>query len=111
MNDHDNLSHIKFFGIGISGKGKLATTEDEVEVRRLIRSIKPVEVDVEEELNSDGNIIVMFLLDGNRTEFTSSGQCQVRMAQIINNVSHELIVEQPELRALLDNLSVSYNTL
>lgn len=41
----DNLSHIKFFGIGISEEGKLATSEDEVEVRRLIRSVKPVEVD------------------------------------------------------------------
>ena len=111
MNDHDNLSHIRLFGIGISEEGKLATTEYEVEVRRLINSIKPVEVDVEGEFNSNRNKIVMYLLDGNRTEFTSSGQCQVRIAQIINNVSHEIIVEQPELRALLDNLSVSHNTL
>ena len=111
MNDHDNLSYIKFFGIGISEEGKLATTEYEVEVRRLINSIKPVEVDADGEFNSDGNKIVMYLLDGNRTKFTSSGQCQVRIAQIINNVSHEIIVEQPELRALLDNLSVSHNTL
>lgn len=111
MNDHDNLSHIKFFGIGISEEGELATTEYEVEVRRLIRSIKPVEVKVEDEINSDGNKIVMYLLDGNRTEFTSVGQDQVQIAQIINHVSHKLIVEQPELRALLDNISVSHNTL
>ena len=104
MNDHDNLSHIKFLGIGISEEGKLATTEYEVEVRRLIRSIKPVEVEVGDEINSDKNKIVMYLLDGNRTEFTSVGQGQVQIAQIINNVSHKLIVEQPELRALLDNI-------
>ena len=109
--DHDNLSYIKLFGIGISEEGKLATTEYEVEVRRLINSIKPVEVDVDREFISDGNKIVMYLLDGNRTEFTSNGQCQVRIAQIINNGSHEIIVEQPELRALLDNLSVSHNII
>jgi hypothetical protein len=111
MNDHDNFSHIKFFGIGISEEGKLATTEYEVEVRRLIRSIKPVEVEEEDEMNSDVNKIVMYLLDGNRTEATSVGQGLVQIAQIINNVSHKLIVEQPELRALLDNISVSHNTL
>ncbi|KUO77204.1 MAG: hypothetical protein APF81_28125 [Desulfosporosinus sp. BRH_c37] len=111
MNDHDNLSYIKLFDISISEEGKLATPEYEVEVRRLINSIKPVEVDVDREFISDGNKIVMYLLDGNRTEFTSNGQCQVRIAQIINNGSPEIIVEQPELRALLDNLSVSHNTL
>lgn len=111
MNDHDNFSHIKFFGIGISEEGKLATTEYEVVVRRLIRSIKPVQVEVEYEMNSDGNKIVIYLLDGNRTEFTSVRQGLVQIAQIISNVSHKLIVEQPELRALLDNISVSHNTL
>jgi len=111
MNDHDNLSHIKFFGIGISEEGKLATTEDEVEVRRLIMSIKPVEVEVVDKINYDGNKIVMYLLDGNRTEFTSVGQGQVQIAQIMNNVSHKQIVEQPELWTLLNNISVSHNPL
>ncbi|MCB8815423.1 hypothetical protein [Desulfosporosinus shakirovi] len=46
MNDHDNLSHIKFSSIGISEEGQLATTEDEVEVRRLIMSIKPVHIKI-----------------------------------------------------------------
>ncbi|MCB8815740.1 hypothetical protein [Desulfosporosinus shakirovi] len=76
-------------------------------------SIKPVDADAEvvDKINYDGNKIVMYLLDGNRTEFTGVGQGQVQIAQIKNNVSHKLIVEQPELRTLLDKLSVSHNPL
>ncbi|MFL0246086.1 hypothetical protein [Candidatus Clostridium stratigraminis] len=60
MNTRYNLSHIKYYGIGIPKKGELATIEDEEKVKRLIRSVKPMEVEeMVDELNTDGNKIVL----------------------------------------------------
>ena len=91
INDKDNLSHIKFFGIGIPEEGRLATSEDEMELRRLISSVKPIEVESKDEINTAGNKIIMYLLDGNRVEITSIGQSMVEIAQItINHGAYKL---------------------
>ncbi|SDH73495.1 hypothetical protein [Desulfosporosinus hippei] len=111
MNDRNNLSHVKFFGIGIPEEGELATIDNEEEVKRLIRSVKPVELaEMGEGVNPNGNKIVLYLLDGNRTEITAYGQNKVQIAQIINHVSYPQIFIQLELRALLDNLSKSQSS-
>jgi hypothetical protein len=105
MIHRDNLSYIKFYGLGIPDKGQLATVEQQEEIKMLIRTVKPAEdVQSDNEINSDGNRIVLYLLDGNRTEITSFGQSKVQIAQVINEVTFKQIVTQPELRTLLDNL-------
>jgi hypothetical protein len=105
MINRDNLSYIKFYGLGIPDKGQLATVEQQEEIKMLIRTVKPAEdVQSENEIHPDGNRIVLYLLDGNRTEITSFGQSKVQIAQVINEVSYKQIVTQPELRTLLDNL-------
>ena len=112
MNDYNNLSHIKFFGIGIPEQGQLATVEYQEKIKRLIRSVKPVEeVELGDEINPDGNKIILYLIDGNKTEITGLGQSKVQIAQIINGVSYKAIVIQLELRALLDNLAKSKSIL
>ena len=112
MNDYNNLSHIKLFGIGIPEQGQLATVEYQEEIKRLIRSVKSVEeVELGDEINHDGNKIILYLIDGNKTEITGSGQSKVQIAQIINGVTYKAIVIQPELRALLDNLAKSKSIL
>jgi len=118
MNDYNNLSHIKVFGIGIPEQGQLATLEYQEEIKRLIRlirlirSVKSVEeVKLGDEINPDGNKIILYLIDGNKTEITGLGQSKVQIAQIINGVSYKAIVIQPELRALLDNLAESKSIL
>jgi len=106
MDDDNNLARIKFFGIGIPEEGKLATMKNQKEIKRLIRSVEPIALaKAENEINTNENKIVLYLLDGNRTEITSLGQGKVQIAQIINNVPYKQIVSQPELRALLENLS------
>jgi len=112
MNDYNNLSHIKFFGIGVPEQGLLATVEYQEEIRRLIGSVKAVgEVESGDEINPDGNKIILYLIDGNITEITGLGQSKVQIAQIINGVPYKQIVIQPELRALLDNLFESKSIL
>lgn len=107
MNDYNNLSHIKLFGISIPEQGQLATVEYQEEIKRLIRSVKSVEeVELGDEINHDGNKIILYLIDGNKTEITGSGQSKVLIAQIINGVTYKAIVIQPELRALLDSPSL-----
>ncbi len=96
MNEHSNLSHIKFFGIGIPEDGQLATIAQQEEIKRLIRYVKPVEeVESGNEINLDGNKIILYLLDGNRTEITGVGQSNVQITQIINEVPYKQIVLQP----------------
>lgn len=106
MNEHNNLSHIKFFGIDIPEEGQLATIAQQEEIKRLIRSVKSVEeVESGNEINPNGNKIILYLLDGNRSEITGLGQNYIQITQIINEVFYKQIVIQPKLRALLGNLS------
>ena len=103
IHDRDNLSHMNFFGRGISEEGRLCTSEEQLKVRQLISSVQPVmDKHSETEETSSRSRIEIYLLDGNHIEITVVGHSHV---QIVDPFGYKQVVEQPEIRAILDQLS------
>lgn len=101
IHDRDNLSHMKFFGRGISEDGRLCNVEEQLKVRQLMSSVRPV-IDKQSEAERTSSRIEIYLLDGNYIEITAVGNSLV---QIVDPFSYKYVVEQPDIRDILDKLS------
>lgn len=101
--DRDNLSYMQFFGRGISEEGRLCTSEEQLRIRKLISSVQPVvDKHSETEETSSRSRIEIYLLDGNHIEITAVRHSHL---QIVDSFGYKHVVEQPEIRAILDQLS------
>ena len=101
IHDRDNLSHMKFFGRGINENGRSCNSEEQLQVRQLISSVRSV-IDKYSEAERTSSKIEIYLLDGNHIKITAVGNSHV---QIVDPFGYKYVVEQPEIRAILDKLS------
>lgn len=103
IHDRDNLSQMKFFGRGISAEGRLCTSEEQLKIRQLISSVQlVVDKHSETEETSSRSRIEIYLHEGNHIEITAVGHSHV---QIVDPIGYKQVVEQSEIRAMLDQLS------
>ncbi len=101
IEDHDNIFCIKLYGVALPKEGRLATLEEERNIRKWIRSVKLVD-EIEDGSYGEGKIVVEVIQGKQPVEIKAIGRDRIEM---IDNVGFRRVLEHVEMKGLLDKLS------